>query len=140
MVLENIVVKTGDEFFFKKSTWKQVHRYWKKEKKRKEKKRGDYTLFLSLKLVLTQVSPSVLESFSLSFGTCIHCCCSYCSLIPCFTLSFGLPLQNAFFTACSCIVSLRPTLHKKLRPRFNSNQVFLLVQKLKSAPRAGLLH
>jgi hypothetical protein len=31
---------------------------------------------------------------------------------------------------------LRPTLHEESRPMFNSNRAFLLVQKLKSAPRA----
>jgi hypothetical protein len=66
MVLENIVVETGDEI--KKINVKTtVHRYWPKKKSKK-----GTTLFFSPKLVLTQVSPSVLESFSLSFGTCIH--------------------------------------------------------------------
>jgi hypothetical protein len=31
---------------------------------------------------------------------------------------------------------LRPTLHSESRPKLNSNQAFLLVQKLKSATRA----
>ncbi len=33
----------------------------------------------------------------------------------------------------------RPTLFKESRPRFNSNQAFLLVQKLKSAPKGFTL-
>jgi hypothetical protein len=32
-----------------------------------------------------------------------------------------------------------PTLHKESRPRFNSNQVFLLEQELKSAPKGFTL-
>jgi hypothetical protein len=35
----------------------------------------------------------------------------------------------------SMLARLKPTLHKESRPRFNSNQAFLLVQKLKSAPK-----
>jgi hypothetical protein len=34
---------------------------------------------------------------------------------------------------------LRPTLHEESRPMFNSNQAFLFMQKLKSAPRAFTL-
>jgi len=34
---------------------------------------------------------------------------------------------------------IRPTLHKESRPRFNSNQVFLLEQELKSAPQGFTL-
>jgi hypothetical protein len=35
--------------------------------------------------------------------------------------------------------SKSPLLHKESRPRFNSNQAFLLVQKLKSAPNGFTL-
>jgi hypothetical protein len=34
---------------------------------------------------------------------------------------------------------LRPILHEESWPMFNSNQVFLIMQKLKSAPRAFTL-
>jgi hypothetical protein len=51
MVLENIVVETGDEIL--KINMKTVHGYWKK------KKRGDYTVFVA------QIGPHT--SFTLSF-------------------------------------------------------------------------
>jgi hypothetical protein len=35
--------------------------------------------------------------------------------------------------------TIRPTLHKESRPRFNANQVFLLEQELKSAPKGFTL-
>jgi hypothetical protein len=34
---------------------------------------------------------------------------------------------------------IKPTLHKESRPMFNSNQTFLLVQKLKSTPKGFTL-
>jgi hypothetical protein len=45
-------------------------------------------------------------------------------------------MQHRVYTL---VRTIRPTLHKESRPRFNSNQVFLLEQELKSPPKAFIL-